>query len=56
MSKAVFTVRAVADPSEKTAVARAILEALPDWFEVTESREAYIRESAERLFFAAFAD
>ena len=56
MSKAEFTVRAVADPAEKTAVARAILEALPDWFEVTESREAYIRESAEQLFFAAFAD
>ena len=31
-----------------------MLEALPDWFEVTETREAYIRESAELPLFAAF--
>ena len=41
-------------PAEKTRVAREILEALPDWFGVAESREKYIRESAGQPFFAAF--
>ena len=41
-------------PAEKTRVAREILEALPDWFGVAESREAYIRSSASQPFFAAF--
>ena len=38
---------------EKRAVARRILEALPDWFGVEESRERYIRESADQIFFKA---
>ncbi len=41
-------------PAEKTRIAREILEALPDWFGVAESREAYIRGSASQPFFAAF--
>ena len=49
-----FPVREVTDRAEKTAVTRGILEALPDWFEVTETREAYIRESAELPLFAAY--
>ncbi len=44
----------VTSPDEKRRVAREILEALPDWFGVVESREAYIRESAVQPFFAAF--
>ena len=42
------------DAAEKQAVVRQILEALPEWFEVEESREAYIKESAPMLTFAAF--
>ncbi len=45
----------VTAPGEKTRIAREILEALPDWFGVEESREAYIRGSAAQPFFAAFA-
>ena len=51
-----MTIRQITDPSEKSAVSRAVLEALRDWFEVDESREAYIRESKGRPFFAAFDD
>ena len=47
------SVRLVADPDEKQAIARGILEALPDWFGIVESREAYIRQSAGDPFFAA---
>ncbi len=44
----------VSAPGEKTRIAREILEALTDWFGVDESREAYIRQSADQPFFAAF--
>ena len=41
-------------PAEKKRIAREILEALPDWFGVAESREEYIGNSAGQPFFAAF--
>ena len=47
-------VQEITNPAEKQKIARLILEALPDWFEVTETREIYIRESADCPFFAAF--
>ena len=47
------TVSEVTDAREKSAVARRILEALPDWFGVEGSRERYIRESADQIFFKA---
>ena len=47
-------IRQITDPARKQAVARAILEALPDWFGVVESREEYIENSAGQPFFAAF--
>ena len=37
----------------KRAIARKILEALRDWFEIDESRERYIAESADEIFVAA---
>ena len=43
----------IKDSKEKQALARKILEALTDWFEVEESREEYISESADQTFFAA---
>ena len=49
-----MTIREVTDAEEKKRISRLVLEALPDWFEVTETREAYIRESAEFPLFAAF--
>ena len=41
------------DKNEKRAISRKILEALTEWFEVDESREQYIAESADRILFAA---
>ena len=43
----------ITNPTEKQAIARKVLEALPDWFGIEESREAYISDSADRTFFAA---
>lgn len=47
-------IRQLTDAAEKQAVTRLILEALPEWFGITEAREAYIRESAGRIFFCAY--
>lgn len=45
-------IRKIEDKQEKTAIARTILEALPDWFGVPEAREQYIRECADWFMFA----
>ena len=47
-------IREITETAEKQGIARLILEALPDWFEIPETREGYIKESAEYPFFAAF--
>ncbi len=49
-------VKEIKDPEEKARIARTVLEALRDWFEVTESRESYIRESRGQLFLAALEE
>lgn len=49
-----MTVREITEPLEKQAIARQVLEALPEWFEVTETREDYIRQSGSLPLFAAF--
>jgi len=41
------------DKKLKQQIARLILEALHEWFEVEESREKYISECANWIFFAA---
>ena len=41
------------DADLKKCIARKILEALKDWFEVDESREKYIAESTDQIFLAA---
>ncbi|MBO4636904.1 MAG: GNAT family N-acetyltransferase [Clostridiales bacterium] len=43
----------IKDGNEKRSITRTVLEALPEWFEVVESREQYIRESEDKIFFAA---
>ena len=45
----------VQNAETKQRIARAILEALPDWFGIPEAREAYIRESADQLMAASWA-
>ena len=49
-------IRMITSPEEKQKIAREILEALPDWFAVAESREKYILDSRTQPFFAAFRD
>lgn len=46
----------IKDADTKRTIARNVLEALHDWFEVDESREQYIAESAEQIFLAAKQD
>ncbi len=46
----------VQSPEEKRRVARAILEALPEWFGIPEAREEYIQKSADQPFWRADAD
>ena len=47
-------IRFIEDQDEKKKIAREVLEALTQWFEVEESREQYIRESADWPFWAAY--
>ena len=47
-------ITAITDAETRRTTARTILEQLRDWFEVDESREQYIEESGEQIFFAAF--
>ena len=49
-------VKEITDKKEKQYIARSVLEALTDWFEVEESREGYIRDSADWIFLAAEED
>ncbi len=47
-------IKQLTDNSEKQAVVRFILEALPDWFGIPEARENYIKESSDKIFFCAY--
>ena len=46
----------IIDSNEKQAIARNVLEALTEWFEVEESREGYIKDCADWTFLAAKED
>ena len=46
----------IKDIGIKRTIARTILESLPDWFAVAESRENYITECADWTFLAAESD
>ena len=47
-------IREISAASEKQRITREILEALPDWFGIEESREEYIRKSVDLTFYAAY--
>lgn len=49
-----ISIKKINSAAEKQAVVRLILEALPEWFEVEESRENYITISAELPTFCAY--
>ena len=46
-------IKQLQDGLEKQNVTRLILEALPEWFGISEAREEYIAESAGKMFFCA---
>ena len=46
-------VKPIVDNAEKARIARAVLEALPEWFGIPEAREGYIKNSADKPFIAA---
>lgn len=43
----------ISNPKEKQRIARSVLEALKDWFEIEESREEYISGCVDWTFLAA---
>ena len=49
-------IKQISDTKEKQRIARLVLEALPEWFEVESSREEYISECAHWIFLEAEAD
>ena len=51
-----MTIQTIQNPEEKQLVARAILEALPEWFGIPEARENYISESAGQIMLGASED
>ncbi len=46
-------IKQINDADAKKKITRDILEALPEWFEVEESREQYIAESVDRIMVVA---
>ncbi len=51
-----FGLRKITDPEEKKEIVRHVLEALPDWFGVPESRENYIADSVNQIMVATEAE
>lgn len=49
-------VQRIEDAGEKERIASEILSALPEWFGIPESRQEYIRESREQVFWADMED
>ena len=46
----------ISEDADKKNITRYILEALPDWFEIPETREAYAKGSSGKVFFCAYKD
>ena len=51
-----MNIRKITDDHDKKAIAGFVLESLPEWFGIPESRDAYIQDSAGRDFFCAYLD
>lgn len=51
-----MTIRMISDPAQKKCIAAEILDDLPEWFGIPESKAAYILESADLTMIAAFDD
>ncbi len=46
----------IEDQENKREISRKILEGLPDWFGIESSREEYIKDSEDQMFFVAIED
>lgn len=46
----------IVDNTEKKNITRVILEALPEWFGIEESREEYINQAENKKFYSAFKE
>ena len=49
-------IKEIIEPRQKQAIAREIMEALPEWFGIPQAREQYIAQSAGQPFFAALQE
>ena len=49
-------IQVIENAEEKKCISRKILEALPEWFGISEAREEYILNSVHQHFFAAMED
>ena len=49
-----YEIKIIVNEAEKPRIARAVLEALPEWFGIPEAREGYIKNSSDKPFIAAF--
>lgn len=49
-------IKEITDKTEKEAIAREILNGLPEWFGMPESTEEYIRDSQDKPFLACFVN
>lgn len=47
-------IRQIFDADEKSGITKQILDALPEWFAVSEANEEYAKNSRDKIFFAAF--
>ncbi|HKM33531.1 MAG TPA: GNAT family N-acetyltransferase [Lachnospiraceae bacterium] len=47
-------IKQVFDETEKKSITRDVLEALPDWFGIQDSREKYIKDCIGKSFFCAY--
>ena len=47
-------IRIISDDTQRKTITRCILEALPEWFELPQGREEYIRSSTGKPFFCAY--
>ena len=47
-------IKQIIDDEQKKKITRSILEALPDWFGISQAREEYIAQSEKKIFFCAF--
>ena len=49
-----MNIEEIFEDKQKACITRGILEALPEWFEIPEGREKYIKDSCGKKFVCAY--